>query len=244
MAKKGGHFSLGLWVIIIFVLFFGTVIFIGGQQWGESWRTYTVRYPVTYSLPDEVKPGAQVFCGGALVGRVDKVELRRAAREGEQSEVLWAYMDIEVNDLIELRRDCRVVARGPLLGGGGKLVILDPGADGPPLASGTVVDGAATGSLDQALDRLNAELNPQNPEGMLAVIKSQLDPDDAQSLLAKVHGSLDDLNAITGHIARQLDPQQRDVLMSKLHAVLDNVKTTTTYLREQMATGSDDTLGG
>ncbi len=242
MSKKRTDFSLGLWLIIVFVLFFGAVIFIGGQSWGEARRAYKVRFPVTYALPDEIKPGSQIFCGASMVGTVKDIELRAVTAEGEKQPVLWAYLDIRVNSLIDLRKDCRILARGPLLGGSGKLAIQDPGKDGAPLPEGALIDGAATGSLDEALDMLNAELDPQNAAGLLALVKHQLDVRDKRSIMAKVHSSLDDLNNITVRLAHQLDESDREVLLAKLHGVLDNINQTTAALRAEMDVQADGAL--
>lgn len=241
MAKERNYFALGLWVIVVFVLFFGALIFIGGRHWGRTFQDYTVRYPVTYALPDEIKPGAFVYCGGAAVGQVTGIELQRLAEQG-QDESLWACLDIQVDQIVPLRGDCRIVARGPLLGGGGKLVISDPGRNGSLLAAGATIDGSETGSFDAALDLLNAELDPTNRTGLLAMVKTQLDPADLGSIVAKVHGSLDDLNEVTRGLARQLDPDERDALMRKLHLVLDNVNAATGQLRAELADSADDTL--
>ena len=241
MAKQTNYFSLGLWVIFVFVLFFATLIYIGGGQWGRSYRAYSLRYPVTFALPDEIKPGAPIFCGGAEVGQVNGIELQRVEPEGE-SPSLWVYLAIEVDEVIPLRSTCKIVARGPLLGGGGKLVISDPGLEGDILQPGSLIDGAPAGSFDVALDRLNAEMDPTNPSGLLAAVKSQLDPDDMRSIIAKVHTSLDDLNQVTHRVARQLDPHERDVLMGKLHLILDNINQTTAQLRAEAATDVRGTL--
>jgi len=241
MTRQRNYFSLGLWVVVVAVLFFAALIFIGGRQWGQTYRSYTIRYPVTYALPDEIKPGAQVFCGASLVGRVEQIELRREESDAGQPK-LWACLDVRVAEIIPLRSDCVIVARGPLLGGGGKLVIKDPGRHGAPLEEGAVITGAPSGSMEEALDALNAELDPGNPVGLLATIKSQLDPADVNSILSKIHRSLDDVNVMSRSLARQLEPTQRDALLGKLHAALDNVNATTRRLREEMQTAPDATL--
>ena len=241
MAKQRNYFSLGLWVLAVLALFFAALIFIGGRQWGRAYRAYTLRYPVTFALPDEIKPGAQIYCGGTPVGRVEGIKLRAVEGQAPASS-LWAYLDIRVNRIVELRSDCSIVARGLLLGGGGKLIITDPGRGGPVLDQGAVIDGAPSGSVDAAIDALNAELDPRNPAGLLSTIRAQLDPADVHGILGKVHGSLDDLNAMTRSLARQFEPAERDALLAKLHAVLDNVNAATGQLREQMQAGGDATL--
>jgi chromosome segregation ATPase len=155
---------------------------------------------------------------------------------------LWAYLDIEIDRIVELRSDCSIVARGLLLGGGGKLVIKDPGHRGAALSDGAVIDGASSGSVDEAIETLNAELDPRNPAGLLMSIKAQLDSADVNSILGKVHSSLNDLNAVTHSLARQLQPNERDALLSKVHAALDNINATTRELREQVRAEADGML--
>lgn len=240
MAKERNHFSLGLWVIVVFVLFFGGLIFIGGQSWGQQLRDYVVRFPATYALPDEIKPGAFVYCGALSVGRVEQVELREGDSELEPP--LWAYLHIQVDRVVPLRSDCRIVARGPLLGGTGKLIILDPGQQGALLESGAVIEGAETGSFEAALDALNAELDASRPASLLALVKTQLDPADAGSVVAKIHRSLDDVNEATARLAMQLDSAEQDALLAKLHEILNNVNLTTRRLKSEMETETDATM--
>jgi len=240
MAKPRNYFALGLWVITVAALFFAALVWIGARQWGQRYHSYVVRYPATFALPDEIKPGAQIHCGSKVVGNVDEVELRRTEQDG--TPMLWTRLQVRISRQVELRSDCQIVARGLLLGGGGKLVIKDPGRKGSVLADGAVIDGADAGSVDAALDVINAELNPRNPVGLLATIKAQLDPLDQTGVLGKIHHSLDDLTAITGSVAHQLDATERNVLLGKLHAVLDDVNATTAELRQQMQTGDPRVL--
>lgn len=239
MAKQRNDFALGLWVLAVIVLFVGGLIFIGGQNLGRAYQAYTVRYPVTYALPDEIKAGAAVHCGATRVGKVTGVSLRRGEADDDR---LWAYLNIEVDQIVELRSGCRILARGPLLGGGGKLIITDPGSEGAVIQAGGLVDGAQAGTFEAALDMLNSELDPANPLGLLAVIKTQLDPNDVRGIIGKVHRSLDDLNAITHFMELQLDPAERQAMMSKLHAILDNVNATTGQLRAEVGEGGEGVL--
>ncbi|MCP4251485.1 MAG: hypothetical protein GY778_30990 [bacterium] len=241
MAKQRDYFSLGLWVIAVTVLFVAALIFIGGRQWGQRYQAYVVRYPATFALPDEIKTGAQVYCGSAEVGRVTGVALRRGSNDDGASR-LWAYLDVHVQPVVELRSDCSIVARGSLLGGGGRLIITDPGRNGTVLAEGAVIDGSPAGTMEAALDALNAEIDPENPAGLLASIKDQLDPADVGSIMGKVHASLNHLNTMTERLAGQLAPQQRETLLGKLHQVLDNVNDTTRQLRDQVAVADDTAL--
>ena len=85
MAKPKNDFALGLWVLVVIVLFIGVLLFIGGQNLGRRYQAYAVRFPVTYALPDEIKAGAAVHCGAARVGKVTDVSLRRGEGADEPS---------------------------------------------------------------------------------------------------------------------------------------------------------------
>ncbi len=241
MARQTNYFSLGISVIVIAILFFAILMFVGGRGWGTSYHDYVVRYPANYPLPDEIKPGAGVHCGASLVGQVTEFELKLGTDDEGESR-LWAFVDIKVDQIIQLRSSCRIVARGLVLGGGGKLVILDPGTLGDIIEPGSTIDGAPAATFDAALDIMTGELDPSNPRGLLTSIKQQLDPNDARSLITKIHASMGDLNLVTKRIAIQLNPGDQAALMGKMLAIMDNVNEITVELREQMRTESDTAM--
>ena len=240
MAKTTNTFALGLTVIVILVLFFAVLLFIGGSGlFGPSVTAYSVRFSAAAPLPDEVKAGAAVFCGLRKVGSVERVAHRSAVEESTGRNRLFVYLDFTVSDEVELRKDCEIVARGPLLGGGGKLVITDPGVAGERLSPGATIEGKPGGTFDSALEALAGQIDPNNPAGLMALVKMELDAGNARSMLAKAHRSIDDLNAITAGISRQVDPRQKEALIAKVGAVLDNVNAATASLREQLASDVD-----
>jgi ABC-type transporter Mla subunit MlaD len=244
MATQTQSFRLGLTVLVILVLLFGSLLFIGGSNlWGPPSTAYAVRFPVSFPLPDEIKGGAPVFCGLRKVGSVQHVEHETRPAPGRTgAPELFVRLDFTVSNDVQMRSDCRVTARGPLLGGGGKLIITDPGSRGDPLPAGTVINGTAGGTFDATLDVLAREIDPDNPAGLLAQVKTELDADNARSLIAKIHRSVDDLNAITASISRQVDPREKEALLAKLNVILDRVNEATGYLRDQVTPDKEGML--
>ena len=243
MAKVNDNFRLGAAVIVILVLFFASLMFIGGSElFGAARTTYAVRFPVSSPLPDEIKAGAPVFCGLLKVGAVTRVAHDRTEGKEPGGDHLLVRLDFSVDGNIPLRSDCRITVRGPLLGGGGKLVIADPGDEGRLLEPGAVVDGLPGSTFDAALESLSGEIDPQNPGGLVALVKTELDAGNARSLMGKIHRSIDDMNTITAGIGRQVDPREKEALIAKLNMVLDNVNVATGHLREQVTPGADGAL--
>ncbi len=245
MAKPTNTFALGLTVIVMLVLFFGTLVFIGGSGlFGPARNAYAVRFPASAPLPDEMAAGAPVFCGLLQVGSVDRVSHETERGADDRSARLFVRLDIRVDRRVPLRSDCRIVARGPLLGGGGKLVIVDPGLHGRPVTPGSVIDGMPAGTFDAALDALAGELDPHNPAGLVTLVKTELDADNARSVMAKIHRSVEDLNLITKNLARQTDARDREALLAKLGLILDYVNEATGSLRDQLTLRSDEVVLG
>ncbi|HEY3245043.1 MAG TPA: hypothetical protein VGM03_17005 [Phycisphaerae bacterium] len=258
MPKQRNAFRLGLTVLIMFALLFGTILFIGGSDWGLNATRFVVRFPTSVPLPQEIKPGAQVFCGLQEVGKVLDVRFRevteprdaltqpspRGRAGAPPAPELYTYLTVRVDSSVGLRRDCRITARGPLLGGSGTLQIDNRGVAAEPVAQDMVVDGAAAGTFDAALDMLSGELDPRNQRGLLALVKVQLDAADDRSMLFKLHKSLDDVNAMTAGLSHEINPAQREALLAKLHGVLDNINLATGYLRDELQPGRDAALLG
>ncbi len=245
MAKPINTFSLGLTVIVILGLFFGTLLFIGGSDlFAPKTVGYRVRYPASAPLPDELGTGAPVFCGLQKVGDVTGVSQKAPGDDAASHPELFVYVDFAVVETLPLRADCRIVVRGPLLGGGGKLVILDPGWRGERLAAGALIEGHQTGTFDSALETLAVELDPNQPGALMAEIKMQLDAGNAKSLIAKVHRSINDINAITSTLAREAEPGDRDAIVTKLETVVDNINGVTGELRKQVVAGPRENITG
>ena len=234
MAARRDTFVLGLVAIIVFVLFFGTILYIGGgEMFTGDVIGVTVRFPTDDPLPTELKAGGAVFYGMTRIGTVLAVTLE------EVDGLPFVAINLTAPSSIGLRSDCRMVARGALLGGGGKIVVLSRGEQGKLLVEGDVVDGVQAGSLDATLDILSAEMDSENPGGLLAAVKTQLDPAEATSIVAKVHRSLDDVNGFTRALSRQLASDEQDALMTKLHRIADNVNSITGHLRDEVTPDRD-----
>jgi hypothetical protein len=247
MPRQRNAFRLGLTVLIMFLLFFGTVLFIGGSDWGINATQFVVRFPTSAPLPKEIKSGAQIFCGLQEVGKVLEVRFQEvsAPRAGQPPvPQLFTYLKVRVDDAVGLRSDCKITARGPLLGGSGTLQVDNRGIASQPVTEGAVIDGAVAGTFDAALDLLSGELDPKNQTGLLALVKVQLDAADDRSMLFKLHKSLDDVNAMTAGLSREINPAQREALLAKLHGVMDNINLATGYLRDELKPGRDLALLG
>jgi ABC-type transporter Mla subunit MlaD len=250
-ARQPDEFKLGLTVLIIVALFLGTVFFIGDVGgWGRKTEVFEVRFPHDLTLPD-LKAGGAVRCGGQEVGSVQSVELRElspdsgasgsAVGEAQGESQLVVVVKIEVDRTVGLRRDCRIAAEGPTLGGAGWLVIRNRGTSPQPASKDEPIEGqppggfaAVTETLGEIGGNLAAELDPKNPQGLLANIKGQLDATIATSLLGKIHRSIDDINIMTHALQKQMDVAERQALLAKLSRTMDDVNAITGELRRQM----------
>jgi len=257
-ARQADEFKLGLTVLIIIVLFFGTLVFIGGVgAWGRKTQTVQVRFDHEFGLP-VLKAGGEVRCGGQQVGSIEKVELQElpaspgageptTAASGVQAQPrLVVVVTIEVDEAVGLRQDCEIVAEGPTLGGSGWLIIRDRGTSGVPASRDKPITGQPPGGFAAIADNLaemganlSAELDPKNPQGLLATIKTQLDAALASSLLGKIHRSLDDINVMTAAVEQQLDVHERQALLAKLNSSMDDFNVITAELRRQMDPKAD-----
>ena len=129
-AQRTDEFKLGVTVIIIIALFFGTVIFIGGAAiWGPKTQTVRVHFGHEMSLPT-LKAGGEVRCAGLRVGSIESVEMRelpadQVTDEPEQDANdkkgvrLAVVVTAEIDRGVGLREDCQITAEGPTLGGSG-----------------------------------------------------------------------------------------------------------------------------
>ncbi|HUW81408.1 MAG TPA: hypothetical protein VMZ31_01280 [Phycisphaerae bacterium] len=240
-AQHTDEFKLGVTVIIIVLLFFGTVIFIGGAAfWGPKTQTVRVYFGHDMSLPT-LKTGGEVRCGGQRVGSIELVEMRELPADqvtheskqdanGKKGVHLAIVVTAGIDRAVGLREDCQITAEGPTLGGSGWLVIRNRGTAGKPLDPDTPVIGlrpgglaAVTDTLTQLGDKLSNELNAENPE----------------SLLGKIHRSLSDINVVSGAVKDQLDVSDQKALLAKLHRSVGDINAITGELRLQMDPKAD-----
>ena len=240
-AQHTDEFKLGVTVIIIVLLFFATVIFIGGAAiWGPKTQTVRVHFSHDMSLPT-LKTGGEVRCGGQRVGSIELVEMRdlpadqvtdesKRDAKNDKGVHLAIVVTAQIDRAVGLREDCQITAEGPTLGGSGWLIIRNRGTAGEPLGPDTPVIGlrpsglaAVTETLTQLGDTLAEELNAQN----------------AESLLGKIHRSLSDVNVMTFAVKEQLDASDQKALLAKLHRSVGDVNAITGELRHQMDPKAD-----
>jgi len=238
MPRQRNTFVLGLVVTGFFALFLGVTVFLA-RGLGVGREPFVVRFPAD-ELTARFQVGDEVICGGQTVGTVRRIEFRDEAGP-DGSDRLWVYVTADVRRDIDLRKDCVVQPSAPLLGEISKLIIRRRGT-GPPVDPTVPIDGQPAYRLDDAIDSLARELDPERKGSLLARVRSQLDEQNAGSLISKIHLSLDDLNQVTRNVSLQLNPAQRHALLSKLHAVLDNVNSATGFFREQLEPGRNEVV--
>lgn len=243
MNNPRNAFRLGLASLAMVALFVAVLIFISKREFGPATRPVIVRFSSTMALPS-LKPGGPVICGGRVVGKIQGVRFdeEKDPEQPEAAPLLYVYVHADVQERIGLKRDCRIVATGPLLGGAGQLVVRDRGISSEPLEADAVVDGQPAGSFDDLTSALARELDADRPNSLLAQIKTQLDPDEATSLVTKIHASMDDLNVISGQINRQLNPAEREVILSKVHSILDHINLATRAISHEMSRTNEGAL--
>lgn len=224
MKDKRDGFRLGLAVIVMFVLFVACLIFVGGRGlFQERTRQLTVRFQAGPGMP-EIVAGSRVVCFGQGVGKVIATHFVDGIVPDDPEKTKTQFLEVTATALeaLDLRRDCKVIASGPPLGGKGMLEIANRGVDAKPLPEDWALYGETAG-FQTALTQLNHELDAKNPEGLLAMIKGQLDRTNRDSVIARIHASLVDINAMTASLARELDRDHEDRLLFKLDSGLDTI---------------------
>jgi len=230
MPEQPNTFKLGLTVIAFVVLFCGVLVFIAGNIRGGG-QTFVVRFPAD-QITARLKKGGEVVCGGQSVGTIRSIRLQEEPDSGGNA-ALFVYVTAEVDPVVGLREDCRIVPGEPLLGEVSKLEIRDRGV-GRPVGPDHPIDGRAAPGLNASIALLADQLDPKKKDSLISMIRGQLDAGNAASIVAKIHKSLEDLNDITGRVSAQLNPDERNALLGKLLAVLDNINAATGSLREQV----------
>ncbi len=221
---KRDTFKLGLTVIVLFLLFVFAVIFIGGDQLLESEQDRVrVRFRAGHSLP-ELTHGSFVTYFGQKIGTVVDARIVEDVDPDDPHASPRHFLEVQasLSQAVDLREDCVIKASGPPLGGGGMLQILARGRSAVPADPDRPIYGVVAG-FQAILDRLDFELDENQPAGLLSRIKLQLNASDPESLIAHVHAAVDDVNVITATLRRELDRAQQDVLLAKLHGALDRL---------------------
>jgi len=230
MPAERNAFKLGLTMILFVVLFVAVLYFLAPTGGGDM--SLKVRFPHN-EFTTILKPGGEVICGGYSVGAIRGLDLVEMFDTHGGGNLLYSVVTISVDSSIGLKKDCKIVPEGMLLGDGGKLVVLDRGM-AEPVKEGDTIDGQTTSDIAALTRTLAAQLDPKDPASLLAMIKSQLDATDAKSLLGKIHRSLDDVNTVTASISHEFDPREKAALIAKLHGIMDRINDATRLLRDQM----------
>lgn len=231
MATKRNTFKLGLSVLVMFLLLFGCLLFIGGGDLFAGRKSLIlVRFPPGGSMP-EITKGSFVTYFGQKVGVVKSTRLV----VDSESDKHFLEVRAALNQDLGLREDCRIVASGPPLGGMGEVAILSRGSSAGPVSADRPIYGQPAG-FQAALDMITRELDVANPEGLIARIKLQLHPEDRQSLVARINLSLADLNVMTTRLATELDRRQDVAFLHKLHAGLDQLNRGLVVLTSMLET--------
>ncbi len=238
MPVERNAFKLGLSITVFIALAVMVIVFLAPRGGGDM--TLRVRFP-HHAFTTILKPGSEVVCGGVTVGSVRSLELVEMPPPDGSRPTLYAVVTAKVESSLGLREDCRIIPEGLLLGGPGKLIILDRGV-ARPVESSQMIDGVVVPDFSALTRTLASQLDPKDPTSLLAIVKSQLDAGDAASLMGKIHASLDDINAVTVSLRNQFNPREKEVLIAKLHGILDNVNGATRLLRDELDRAGGDAV--
>lgn len=237
MATEREHFKLGLTVIVMLALAVAFTVFIGkGALTGGA--ELVVHFPADSPLP-LLKPGSAVRYGGRDVGRITSVGIVEGDTAANLAPVTAVRLQVEKS--LDVRRDCKVVAVGPLLGGPGTLEVRTRGASAEKATSSTPLTGDI-GGLTAQFSKLAGEMDAGVPGSLLARIKTQFDETRADSLISALRQTVFDLALAMRNVREQTDPQQRDALMARLQVTVEHVTAIAANIREQTETTNDASL--
>lgn len=235
MPRKRDTFKLGIAVIVMAFLLVACLLFIGGGLFVTEQGVLIVRFRPGGSMP-QISEGSVVTYFGKKVGLVAKSEIVDDTNAEDSATSGQPFLEVLVtlHEELGLREDCEVVASGPVLGGIGMLEILNRGSSAKALEPSQPIYGRVAG-FQAALDMITSELDENNADGLVSLIKVQLDAEDERALVAKVHKSLADINVLTANLACELD----DVFLAKIHTSIDLINFTLDVLAGELELDSD-----
>lgn len=249
MTESRNAFQVGLAVLVAAAIFVAVIIFLSTPMLFAA-TTFRVRFPHTYPMP-LLEPGSIVLVGGQKAGAVESLDLelqpiRKRTEPGTTEAIdLFVVVSARIRGDLKMRRDCKVYAEAPPLGGPGTLRVELGNAE-QLLRADDIVEGEFPAGLTAAIQTVNSvlgrELNGQDPNSLLGLVKQQLDARQAASLVAKLHRSMEDFNAVTSAARMQFDPQQRGALLAKLNLSMDHVNAVTAALRDQTEAQRSDAI--
>jgi phospholipid/cholesterol/gamma-HCH transport system substrate-binding protein len=132
---------VGLLVIISFALLAAAIFFVGGET-----GIFTEKMTITAQLPsgDGLRPGAEVWLDGVVVGNVSRVSIAREPRPGYGVDVEMR-IDAQYQNLIRTDSTLSIGNIGLL---GDKNVEISRGTEaGQPVADGGIIQGKAAGDI-------------------------------------------------------------------------------------------------
>jgi ABC-type transporter Mla subunit MlaD len=234
MQQERNEFKVGLTVAVVAALFVAVLFFVGRWEWFfQRTQHITVRFAQPYGV-EGLRAKDPVRVGGVNVGRVFKVWLEDSqVSPADSKRELYAFVGAEIPADITLYTDARVTIGTRFVGEGGTLDILDTGGKGEKLTAKKVITGVPPASLTEVTEKLSRELDEENPDSLILLIKRQLDKDNPGSIVGKILTSLNDINTITADIRNQVSPDEQANLVAKLHEVMNNANAVTQALRNE-----------
>ena len=240
--------KVGIVTIVVIITSFAILIWISQGVGGEK-MDVTIRFRSTPDMPTLAK-GSDILVGGQKVGKVKKLpsletQPFRDAKTKQMVDTSVVVVETEIQKMLEgqIRRDCKVTAEGPPLGGDG-LIKIDLGQSDIRWKQGEVIDGAEPGGFAAIVSSLQAEFNADDPHSLLGEIKVQLSPEAEMSLMAKLHNSFNDLNQISASLNHQLTSEDRATLIAKFQEIADNINVATGAIRAEFGSERSEVLLG
>ncbi len=233
MSKKRNNFRLGLTIIIMGSLFVACLIFIGsGAMFKPQTREFVVRFTAGSGMP-EIVAGSKVTCFGQTVGKVTETSFESETNGDDSRLPDHQFLEVRATALatLNLRADCIIIGAAPPLGGTGHLEIVDRGMSQTPLSADRPIDGKIAG-LATALTRITSELDDNNPNGLLTVVKQHFDTTNEDSLLSGIHRVVDNIDRMTASLAMEVSRETDKTLLAKVHASLEKIETTLTEVND------------
>lgn len=241
MTASSNAFKVGLMTIGVSVTAFAILVVLSQGVAGDA-RELHIRFKSVPAMPTITK-GSAVMVGGQVVGTVQEAHLEtRQEAEQEKRSIRYIRVLAQIRDDIRLRKDCKVYAEGPPLGGDG-VIMIDLGTH-PEEFKEPYVLGADPGGFNALLASMRGELDGNDPVSLLGRIKTQLDPDASESLVFKIHASMNNLNDVIVAIRQEFDPERDAALLASLHKILGNIDETTSALKRELDSGNRDVLLG
>jgi len=237
MRQERNELKIGITVAVVILLFLAVLGFVGNwdRMFTET-QTITVRFEETGGL----RVGDPVSVRGVNVGQVTAIQHRQDSQTGK----LAVLVQAQIPEHFTIHRDAAIGIGTAVLGEGGSLKITDTGDEGPRIDADVVIEGQPPAGMNQLLEKIARELDETQPDSLLAQLKGQLNPDNPQSIIAKIHHSLDDVNAISTSLRREMNPEEQAALMAKVHVTVDRINALTDVLRGELDRGDKEAALG